>query len=251
MKNKIRNEYSKLFKIISFDIGILVLLLILSILRFLELIKFSFIIINFITLIVCWFSSLIYLLKMSINQKKVGINRFIMMFVFLSFGLFLAILETNIDKKIFLRDAQVTTATIVNVNKSINRRQKTETRYSSSNRTNFKTYKKTYYEVKFEYQIYYNINDKNYNNKITNEYDYTSSNLAETANPDYNKGENITIYYNINDPYDIRTNIDQFPSYIFLIIAIILELISIFFININYKKDIKKYLLKNKNYIKR
>lgn len=230
-KNKIIEAYSKLFKIINFDIIIILMLLIINSLLVLKIIKFSLIAINFIILVVYWFISFLYLLKVTISENKLVINRLILMFVFIFLGIFLGSLETNTTKKIFLRNAESTIATVDNINKTINKKEKTETSHTNG---------KTYYEVNIEYEIYYHINDKYYINEITTEHDYKSRDLAEQANPKYVKGEKITIYYNINDPYDIMTNIKLFPSYIIIIIVIILELVSIYIIKKDYKNELIK-----------
>lgn len=132
----------------------------------------------------------------------------------------------------FLENADSTMAIVEAVSKDI----KTETVYDDE-----KIKKK--YIVIFTYDLSYDVNGNIYNYKLINKEKHTSKDSARDADANYKKNDEIKIYYQKDDPNDVKFEIIIITDWlinVFIGIPLVIELATWYIMDRKYKKDCDK-----------
>lgn len=171
----------------------------------------------------------VVLLKNKIKEKiqnKYGLI-VILNFIGLLLLLFSVLMLDNRNDKInFSKNAVKTTARITYVEKKEKKEYKSELEYRASHH-DYDYVRKPYYTLEYIYHFSYFVENKEYTSTYKTSKTDTSVSVYQ-QNPKYNNGEIITIYYNKENPDDIRMYINYYDNTTFIIMAIINILFQIF-----------------------
>lgn len=162
-------------------------------------------------------------------EWKFGENLIVLIISLILLGMISITVDNQKDIEKFLPNSSKTVGNIYDIRQYINYHQRTS-RWSVIDED--KRPRRDFYKVSYKYYVYYVINGKDYETTFNerDNLDYHSKSRAENSSPKHNKGEEITIYYNKDNPKDIRLNVNTHSNltiYIFEIVIILLQSYSL------------------------
>lgn len=180
---------------------------------------------------------IIFMNKNKNEEKKILINGILISIELLLLGIFCGSVDRKIDRTEFLKYCNETVAEIYYVDKDVYLDNGLGVVDGMVYYTTTYTYYFRYYVEEKEYKSkFYTSTQKNSNDQLR------ARSEAEKVKPEYNVGDELTIYYNTKNPEDWRKDINYASEEAFIIIAVIILGLRIFGLT---KSMINKKLIKN------
>ncbi len=194
-----------------------------------------------ITIFIYWITICIVLIifmnKNKNEEKKILINGILISIELLLLGIFCGSVDRKIDRTEFLKYCNETVAEIYYVNRDVDRNTGLGVVDGMEYCTTTYTYYLRYYVEGKEYKSkFYTSTQKKSTDQLK------ARDEAEKVKPEYNIGDEITIYYNTKNPEEWRRDISYASEESFIIIAVIILGLRIFGLT---KSIINKKLINN------